>query len=106
MQNNVNAGAKNAPQENPNAVNVLNMVVNNFGEGQVSTCDAGIIKLQIKALGNGDILTLSNALQWADVQVRRSDKVLLILFIPKANTGNYPEEVVTALETIQADIIE
>lgn len=99
MQNNVNA-----PQENPNAVNVLNYAVKNFGDERVSTCDAGVIKAQVAALGNGDILTLSNSIQWADVQVKRSGVGLLILFIPKPWHGNYSDELINALENIKGDI--
>lgn len=78
MQENVNA-----LKENPNSVNVLNSIVQNFGDVAVSTCDAGIIKLQVKALGNGDVLSISNMLIWSDIQIKRSGNGILILFIPK-----------------------
>lgn len=92
-------------QNNVNAVNVLQLLVHNFGDVAVSTCDAGVIKLQVKELGNGDVLSLSNLLQWSDIQVKRSGVGLLILFIPKPDCySGYPKEVLAALETIDGDI--
>lgn len=85
-------------QENVNAVNVLNSIVQNFGDERVSTCDGGIIKLSVKSLGNGDILNISNMLQWADVQMKRSDKGILVLFIPKIHSGGYSQEILDALD--------
>lgn len=90
-------------QNNVNAENVLQSLVQNFGDIAVSTCDAGVIKVQVRALGNGDILTLSNLLQWCDVQVKRSGSGLLMLFIPKPDYGVYTKEVLDALETIVGD---
>lgn len=92
-------------QNNVNSENVLQSLVYNFGDQQVSTCDAGLIKLQVKELCNGDVLSLSNLLQWSDIQVKRSGVGLLILFIPKPDCyDGYSESVMMALETIQGDI--
>lgn len=92
-------------QNNVNAENVIGSLVANFGDGgAVSTCDGGIIKLQVRELRNGDVLTISNLLQWSDVQVKRSGSGLLIIFIPKPWAGEYSKEVLDALENIRGDI--
>lgn len=90
-------------QVNVNAENVIQSLVQNFGEDNIQTCDGGIIKLQVKELQNGDILSISNLLQWSDVQVKRSDTRLLILFIPKPWVGEYSEEVLNALHQIKGE---
>lgn len=92
-------------QENVNAVNVINQLVYSFGDVAVSTCDAGVIKLQVKALRNGDITTIANLLQIADVQIKRSGTGLLILFIPKLPM-DYSPEIIKALETIEGDLFQ
>jgi hypothetical protein len=89
-------------QNNVNATNVINYLVQNFGENQVATCDAGVIKLSVSGLGNGDILSLSNLLQWADIKIRRSGTKILCLFVPKPDF-NYSDAIKTALDMIEAD---
>lgn len=101
MQDNVNA-----QQENPNSVNVINSLVTNFGDLAISCCDGGVIKLQVKELGNGDILSISNLLQWADIRIKRSNTRVLALFVPKPWFGEYSAETLKALETIEADMVE
>lgn len=93
-------------QVNVNAENVLNSLVINFGEDLVSTCDGGVIKLQVKSLGNGDILSISNMLQWADIQIKRSNTRLLVLFIPKYNAAEYSTKLLKQIESIESDIVE
>lgn len=90
-------------QANVNAENVLNLVVSNFGDEKVSTCDAGVIKACVNSLANGDVLTLSIALQWADVQVKRSGTGLLLLFIPKPDFGKYSEKLIDAINSIKGN---
>lgn len=93
-------------QDNVNAVNVLNSIVKNFGDEKVSTCVGGAIKLQVKFLASGDILNISNMLQWSDIQVKRSGVGILVLFIPKLNSGHYPQETLDAMNLIKGDIEE
>lgn len=98
---------ENVNAVNVNAENVLSALVYNFGDGgAISTCDGGVIKLQIKELGNGDITCISNMLQYADVKVKRSGAGvgLLILFIPKMVQGPYSEEMKNIIDSIQSDI--
>lgn len=86
---------------NVNAENVLNSLVQNFGDLGISTCDGGVIKLQVKELGNGDILNISNMLQWADIKVKRSNTSILVLFIPKPSMGPYIDEVLESIKGIE-----
>lgn len=90
-------------QDNVNAANVLDSLMHNFGDEQISTCDSGIIKLQVKGLRNGDIMSISNMLQWSDVQVKRSDKGILVIFIPRPCQVGYSQEVLSALDSIIGD---
>lgn len=93
-------------QNNVNAENVINALVYSFGENQIQTCDGGVIKLQVNSLGNGDLQAISNLLPIADVQVKRSNTRLLILFIPRADSVAYSPEIIAAIESIQADILD
>jgi hypothetical protein len=102
MQENVNA--KEIARENPNSVNIINSLVQNFGDTAVSCCDGGVIKLQVNSLANGDILSISNMLGWADIQIRRSNTRILCLFIPKPWVSGYSDETIAALESIEADV--
>lgn len=86
-----------------NARNVIDFLVTNFGEDNVSTCDAGVIKLQKKALASSDLLSLSMMLRWSDVYVKRSGTGLVILCVPKEDSNPYSEDVLKALETIQSE---
>lgn len=88
-------------QNNVNAVNVLTSATLNFGNENVQTCDGGVIKVLIKELRNGDLLTLSNLLIWADIQVKRSGSGLLILLIPKTDGTPYSEELLYHISQIE-----
>lgn len=88
-------------QENVNAVNVISSAVSNFGSDNVQTCDGGIIKVSLQGLGNGDVQTLANLLQWSDVQVKRSGTGLLILLIPKPWSGSYSPELLAHIFQIE-----
>lgn len=87
-------------QNEVNAQNVLNSVVLNFGNDNVQTCDGGIIKLTIKELRNGDILTISNLLISSDVRIKRWGNGLIVIFIPKADNGKYPENILYHISQI------
>lgn len=98
---------ENVNAVNVNAENVLNALVYNFGDLAISMCDGGVIKLQIKELGNGDIIHISNLIQYADVKIKRSGAGvgMLILFIPKADSRPYSKELVDIIDSIQSDEI-
>ncbi len=86
---------------NVNAVNTLTSAVLNFGEINVQTCDGGVIKVTMKEVRNGDLTTLSNLLQWADIQIKRSGSGLLILLIPKTDGNPYSDELLYHISQIE-----
>lgn len=88
-------------QNNVNATNTLTSAVLNFGDERVQTCDGGVIKVTMKEVRNGDLLTLSNLLQWADVQIKRSGSGLLILLIPKSDGAPYSEDLLFHISQIE-----
>jgi len=73
-------------QENVNAVCTNDFAVQNFGAENVSVLPDGVIRCFTKEMGNGDVLTVSNSLQWSDVLIKRSDKGLVIFFSPKPDS--------------------
>lgn len=70
-------------QENVNAINIHNQLISYFGEDNVKTLSDGGIKLKVYQLANQDLLNISNLLMLADIQVRRSDKKIVVIFIPR-----------------------
>lgn len=80
-----------------NAQCVIDKMVYYFGEDNVQTCDAGIVKLHVKELSN-DIKHITDCLVYANVQVKRSGKGLIILFIPRVDESTYSEEVSEAID--------
>lgn len=81
-------------QENVNATNVINYAVVNFGENNVEypSDPSGTVIVRIKEMGNGDVLTVSNMLQWADVVIKRSDKAIAIIFYPRPSYLKHESE--------------
>ena len=84
-------------QNTVNAQCVIDKIVYYFGEDNVQTCDAGIVKLHVKELAN-DIKHIADCLVYANVQVKRSGKGLIILFIPRVDEGNYCCEMQEAID--------
>lgn len=69
-------------QNNVNAQRVIDSMVYSFGENSVQTCDGGIVKLTVNGFAN-DIKFVTDCLVYADIQIRRSGKGIIVLFIPK-----------------------
>lgn len=67
-------------QNNVNAENVLLKIVGAFGSDNVEKLLNGDVKLMVHSLGNNDILNISNMLQYADVQIKRSNKKIVVFF--------------------------
>lgn len=80
-----------------NAQCVIDKMVYYFGEDNVQTCDAGIVKLHVKELSN-DIKHITDCLVYANVQVKRSGKGLIILFIPRVDEITYSDEMAEAID--------
>ena len=70
-------------QNNVNAENVFNCLTTSFGSDNVRILENGNIRLKVKSMGNGDILNISNMLLMADIQIRRSDKNIVAIFVPR-----------------------
>jgi len=70
-------------QENVNAINITSSLIANFGSDNVSVEPNGQILLKVKEIGNGDLLSISNMLQWSNVYMKRSDKHILTIFTPR-----------------------
>lgn len=69
-----------------NAQNVIDKMVYTFGENNVQTCDGGIVKLTVSGFSN-DVKFVTDCLVYADIQIRRSGKGIIVLFIPKVDAN-------------------
>lgn len=83
-------------QNSVNAQYVIDKIVYYFGENNVQTCDAGIVKLHVKEFTN-DIKYITDCLVYANVQIKRSGKGLIVLFIPRQDEGIYSNEITEAI---------
>ena len=80
-----------------NAQRVIDLMVYTFGENSVQTCDGGIVKLTVNDFAN-DIKFVTDCLVYADVQIRRSGKGIIVLFIPKEDENPRKIELSEAIE--------
>lgn len=76
-------------QGNVNAICARDYAIETWGRDNVTVLPDGIIRCFVRAMGSGDITTVSNILRWADVHVKRSDKGLVILFNPKPDSNPF-----------------
>lgn len=86
-------------QNNVNAQRVIDQLVYTFGENAVQTCDGGTVKLTVNGFAN-DIKFVTDCLVYANVQIRRSDKGIIVLFIPIQDEAAYSPEIQNAIETV------
>lgn len=84
-------------QNNVNAQRVIDRMVYTFGENSVQTCDGGIVKLTVIGFAN-DIKFVADCLVYADIQIRRSGKGIIVLFIPKEDENPRTIEISEAIE--------
>lgn len=83
-------------QNTVNAQCVIDKMVYYFGEDNVQTCDGGIVKLTVKEFAN-DIKHVVDCQVYANLQIKRSGKGIIVLFIPRKDEGIYSPEIEDAI---------